>query len=110
MFSPIATFKKKLQQGDVLLGTTLTFTDPMAADALANTFDFIWIDQEHTAISPEALRNHLIVLRAQNTPALVRVCGTDTAFIKPVLDAGAAGIIAPQIRCVKEVQQLVEVQ
>jgi hypothetical protein len=25
----------------------------LRADALADTFDFIWIDQEHTAISPE---------------------------------------------------------
>ena len=76
-------------------------------DAIAGTFDFLWIDDEHAPISPETLRGHLLAARAHGTAALVRVPYLHTAFIKNALDTGAPGIVVPQIRGVEDVKQMV---
>src|SRR5690606_16225274 len=45
--------------------------------------------------------------RAGGICALVRVRSSELAFIKPVLDIGAHGIIVPQVRSAAEVQRVV---
>jgi len=103
----IVTFRQKLAAGHVCIGVGITFTDPLVTDALGNSADFFWIDLEHSAMSPEAVSGHLLSARARNVPAIVRVAGSDTILIKPVLDAGADGIVIPQVRSAEEVRQVV---
>ncbi|MHB9037427.1 MAG: HpcH/HpaI aldolase family protein [Armatimonadota bacterium] len=103
----ISKFRDNLKSGQVCIGASITFTDPLVTDALADSVDFFWIDLEHSLMSSEALAGHLLAARARCTPAIVRVTGSDTPFIKPVLDAGADGIIVPQIRSVDEVRRAV---
>jgi 2-keto-3-deoxy-L-rhamnonate aldolase RhmA len=103
----IARFKERLKAGDVCLGVAITLSDPLVIDALGNSIDFLWIDLEHTTRNPETLNGHLLAARARGVPAIVRVTSSDTAFIKPVLDAGADGIVVPQIRSVTEVERVV---
>ncbi len=107
MFDPVARFRERLAQGQVLIGPGIYLTDPQASEALADSVDFLWFDMEHSPMSMEALRGHLLVARSRNKPALVRVGGSDTPFIKPVLDAGAHGIVVPQIRSPEEVRRAV---
>lgn len=103
----INKFRQKLKNNIVCLGASISFTDPLVTDALGDSVDFFWIDLEHCAMSPEALSGHLLAARARKVPALVRTTGSTTPFIKPVLDAGAEGIIIPQIRTVDEVRGIV---
>lgn len=105
--SAIAQFRERLAADAVCIGASITFTDPRVTDALADSVDFLWIDLEHSLMSPEALSGHLLAARGRNTPALVRVTGSATPFIKPVLDLGADGIIVPQVRTADEVRQIV---
>ncbi len=105
--TPIVRFRERLQAGEVCIGASITLSDPHVTAALADSVDFFWIDLEHTMLSPEALNGHLLAARSKNVPALVRVTGSSTPFIKPVLDAGADGIIVPQVRTVAEVRQIV---
>ena len=107
MFGPIATFRQRLQAGDTLIGTAVSLTDPVASEALADSVDFLWLDQEHSTMSPEMLRANLMAARAKERPCFVRVTEGSTPFIKPVLDAGASGIVAPQVRTVDEVRRVV---
>ena len=107
MFEAIEEFRRRLSAGEVLIGSGLSFTDPQVADALADSVDFFWIDLEHSAMSPEAMRGHLLAARSRRTAAVVRVPGSDTAFIKPVIDAGAPGVVVPQVKSVEEVRQVV---
>jgi 2-keto-3-deoxy-L-rhamnonate aldolase RhmA len=107
MFAPIAEFRSRLRAGEVLLGTAIALTDPFSSEALADSVDFLWIDQEHTPMSPEALRAHLTALRGRGKPGLVRVTEGSTPFIKPVLDAGASGVVAPQVKSAEEVRRVV---
>ncbi|MCC7361406.1 MAG: hypothetical protein IT317_18110 [Anaerolineales bacterium] len=103
----INAFRRALAAGQFCLGAAVTFSDPLVTEALAEAVDFIWIDQEHSPLGPEALHGHLLAARSRRKPALVRVTAGETAFIKPVLDAGADGIIVPQVRTVAEVERAV---
>jgi 2-keto-3-deoxy-L-rhamnonate aldolase RhmA len=107
MMAGIEKFRSALAAGKACIGCGVGFSDPLVSDALAQSMDFLWIDLEHSAMSPEALSGHLLAARAGGVPALVRVPASGTPFIKPVLDAGADGIIVPQVRTVAEVEQVV---
>ncbi len=104
----IDRFRSNLRAGKICLGASITFTDPLVTEALADAVDFLWIDLEHSPMSPEALSGHLLAARGKQAPALVRVGMASTAAIKGALDAGAEGIIVPQVRTVEEVRQVVD--
>ena len=70
--------------------------------------DFLWIDLEHTPMGPEAMRGHLMAARGRRRAMVVRVPGSDTAIIKPILDAGAPGIVVPQVSSVAEVRGIID--
>ena len=107
MFDALERFRDRLQRGEVLIGTSIALADPLVTEALSGSVDFVWLDQEHTAISPETLRGHLMAARGAGTMAVVRVAGLGAAGLKPVLDAGAPGVVVPQVRTVEEVRQVV---
>lgn len=107
MFETIDQFRSKIDQGKVCLGAGITLSDSSIVEALAPAVDFFWIDLEHTHLSYETVLTHLIAARAGAAPALVRVRGSDTPHIKPLLDIGASGIIVPQVRSADEVRQVV---
>ena len=107
MFGPIQEFREKLDRGETLIGAAVAASDPIVTDALADSVDFMWYDQEHSPMSYEALRSHLITARGKQRPTVVRVTQGSTPFVKPVLDSGASGVIAPQVRTVDEVKQFV---
>ena len=96
MFAAIEQFRERLKAGELLVGTTVTLSDSLVIDAIADSVDFLWIDQEHTPVGPESLRTHMLAIRGRSKPALVRVSGPGPEQIKPVLDAGAHGVIVPQ--------------
>ena len=104
---PIEAFRSALAQDKPRIGCSVGFSDPLVSDALSSAMDFLWIDLEHSPMSPEALSGHLPAARAGGIPAIVRVPGVGTPFIKPVLDAGADGVVVPQVRTVEEVRSVV---
>lgn len=105
--SPIAKFRDRLTSKRVQIGAAITLSDPLVSDALASRVDFLWIDLEHTAMNPQSMVTHLISARGRDKPSLVRVMQGTEAFIKPILDAGADGIIVPRVRSEDEVLQAV---
>jgi 2-keto-3-deoxy-L-rhamnonate aldolase RhmA len=104
----IIGFRQKLAAGQLCLGSAITLNDPLVSDALGDSVDFFWVDTEHGPMSAEALTGHFLAARCHNVPALVRTPTCNVAFIKPALDAGADGVIIPQIRTVDEVRQVVD--
>lgn len=100
-------FRNKIRSGQVCLGTGITFTDPTVTEAVSNTVDFVWIDMEHTPLSLESVQGHIMATKGSDTAPLVRVRWNDPVLIKPVLDMGAAGIIAPMVRNAEEARRAV---
>ncbi|HCN10231.1 MAG TPA: 4-hydroxy-2-oxo-heptane-1,7-dioate aldolase, partial [Lentisphaeria bacterium] len=107
MFDAVIEFRRRLQAGEVLLGSGIYMTDPQASAALADSTDFFWFDLEHQAMSIDTLRTHLLTVRHNKTPAIVRVPPSEAPLVQNVLDAGAHGIVAAQVRTVAEVESIV---
>src|SRR5437870_5642771 len=100
-------FREKLQRGELCLGVGITFADPTVTEALCNSFDFLWIDMEHSALSLETVQGHIMATKGSDTTPIVRVPWNDPVLIKPVLDIGAAGIIVPLIRTADDARRAV---
>lgn len=107
MFDPINAFRQRIADGELLVGTSIALSDAQTSEALAPSLDFLWIDLEHAPMSPEAMRGHLLAARYKGTPVVVRVADYTTPYVKNALDAGAPGVIAPQITSVDQVRSFV---
>ena len=102
------TLKAKLRAGELLRGTILTIGAAEVAELLATAgFDWLFVDAEHGALDP---RDVLGILQAVagRTPCLVRIPALDEAWIKRALDAGADGIIVPQVGSAEEARRAVQ--
>lgn len=105
--SHINQMREKLRAGELVVGASITMSDPTVTEALAPSVDFVWIDLEHNPTNLESMLGHLIAARAAETPSLVRIPANDAAWIKRVLDSGAEGIILPQSASAQEVADFV---
>ncbi len=91
-----AEFRRRLLAGDKLYGTMVTLQSPELVETLCYLgFDWLFIETEHAPLLPLAVQD--IVRAAGTTPCLVRLSRSDEISIKRALDAGAAGIIVPQV-------------
>lgn len=100
-------FRARLRAGERLYGTLLTLGSVEAAEILGGLgFDWLFLDAEHGALEP---RDVLLLLQAigGRTPSLVRIPSLDEAWVKRVLDAGAEGIIVPQVETVAQAERAV---
>jgi 2-keto-3-deoxy-L-rhamnonate aldolase RhmA len=101
--------KKKLAGGDAALGTWICSTDTMSAEMMGHAgFDWLMIDMEHSHISPETLRNLIMATDRFSCAPIVRTKVGDIDSIKLSLDAGAKGVIIPQINTPDEAQWAVK--
>jgi len=101
--------RKKLQAGCTCLGTFIYSTDPCETELLCGSgFDFLIIDSEHTAAGIETVQQHIMATKGTGVAAIVRVPWNDPVRIKPVLDAGADGILVPLIKTAEHARQAVE--
>ena len=97
--------KERLEAGDPVLGTWIWFTDPCSAEMMAQAgFDWLLIDVEHSHIGPESLRNIIMAVDRYECAPIVRTKVGDIDSIKVSLDAGAMGVIIPQINTPEEAQ------
>lgn len=88
--------RQRLLTNENLIGTLVSIPCPEIVELLSMVgFDWLFLDAEHGAFAPGEIVT--LLQAAGSTPCLVRIPGPDPAWIKKVLDAGAAGIIVPQI-------------
>jgi 2-keto-3-deoxy-L-rhamnonate aldolase RhmA len=97
------TLKRKWKSGQPSAGMWLRLTDPTIVDMVGDLgFDWVMFDAEHIAYDLQPLQNLFIALKGTNTLPLLRVYDNDPAYIKRVLDIGAAGVLVPQINSAAE--------
>lgn len=70
-------------------------------------FDAIILDTEHGAHGSEALGQLILAAHARDIYPLVRVRSSEPTEIAAALDAGAAGVIVPQIGSLQEAERAV---
>ena len=98
-------FKAKLERGEVCLGSWVTFSDPCVGECMALAgFDFLFMDMEHSPNDYLWVQAMCMALKGTGCAPMVRVPWNDMVMIKRVLDVGAAGVILPWIRSVRDVE------
>ena len=97
------TLKSKWKSGKPSPGMWLRLTDPTIADMIGDLgFDWVIFDAEHIAYDLQPLQSLFMALKGTPTLPLLRVYDNDPAYIKRVLDIGAAGVLVPQINSAAE--------
>ncbi|HEX9012627.1 MAG TPA: aldolase/citrate lyase family protein [Anaerolineaceae bacterium] len=102
-----SSLRERLARGDTLLGTLVTLPSPESAEILAAAgFDWLFIDLEHSAMSP---RDAQAILQGvgKRAACLLRVPLNDEIWIKKALDTGAEGVIIPLVKTAAEAEQAV---
>lgn len=96
-----------LHKGQAVFGTLIVSPSPRWPEAVATCgLDFVFIDTEHIPIDRAQLSWLCQTYAAIGIPPLVRVPSPDPHAATMVLDGGAAGIIAPYVESVEQVQAL----
>lgn len=99
-------FRQQLLAKETLIGTLISIPSAEIVELLSLTgFDWLFLDAEHGAFGPTEIIS--LLQAAHDCPCLVRIPGPDEAWIKKVLDAGAAGIIVPQISSAEQAQDVI---
>jgi 4-hydroxy-2-oxoheptanedioate aldolase len=98
--------KRRLQEGKVVCGYGVTMACPGVAQVLcASGADFLTIDLEHGALDPSSAHALIAAMAGNTCVPVVRVATTKSWAVKPVLDAGALGLVFPMIRSADELQE-----
>src|SRR3989441_5896999 len=100
--------KQRLAAGKACFGSLLNFGDPLVAELMASVgFDWLLVDTEHGPIDLATLATMFATITRYPCAPLVRVHALDEANVKRVLDAGAWGVLAPNVRTREEAELLV---
>src|SRR5580658_2860945 len=91
----------------LLIGTVLTLPGAVTAELFSEPLDVVWIDLEHGALGRAEAQEMILGAQAASTLALVRLGHADAAgLVGPMLDAGADGIVAADVRSADQAQWL----
>ncbi|MBI4589702.1 MAG: 2-dehydro-3-deoxyglucarate aldolase [Candidatus Rokubacteria bacterium] len=100
--------KVKLREGKAVAGTWLNLGDPIAAEAIAALgFDWLVVDTEHSPIGLDAMAHMFQAIGRFPTAPMARIPWNSEEHIKRVLDAGAWGFVAPNVRSRAEAELVV---
>jgi 4-hydroxy-2-oxoheptanedioate aldolase len=92
------TLRDRLDGGTPLIGAWLQMTNPLAAEIIGRAgYDWVGLDTQHGIIGYEGMVSMLQALAVSGAPAVVRVSSNAPGEIMRALDAGAQGIIVPNI-------------
>lgn len=96
--APINRVKSVLQSGGVAIGPIVQLPSPPMMSLLARAgFDWLWIDMEHGPIGIETAQLMIDATKGTPTVPLARIPWNHHWLAKPVLDAGAMGVVTPTV-------------
>jgi len=102
--------KSKLRNRERIFGGWVSYADPGITETFAKAgFDFIAIDMEHTTISLAEARQIITSCHAENVTCLPRPVSHNNDIVKPLLEAGADGMIIQMVETAEEVRRLIDI-
>lgn len=100
--------REKLAKGEPVIGTFVSLPSPPFVQILAASgFDFLIVDCEHGPIGPETAQAMITATAVAPCVPLARVAWNLPWLAKPLLDAGALGIVFPLIRSAEDARAAV---
>jgi 2-keto-3-deoxy-L-rhamnonate aldolase RhmA len=102
------TLKRKLLAGQKVCGVLMEFHSPEMVELFGHLgYDFVFLDGQHCGLNVDVARGLIRAADLTGMTSLVRVPRNDASIILEYLDAGAGGIIVPNITTRAEVQAAV---
>lgn len=107
--APPVPLKQALADKRLTIGTWLSFADPFLAEMMVTHggFDWVVVDMEHSGTGLADQARLIQVIGLAGAVPLVRVGANDRFMIKRALDAGAGGVIVPQVNSATEAEEAV---
>ena len=101
--------KQALRSRQQTIGSWVTFPSEASAEIMAKAgFEWLVLDMEHAPLDISAAARLIRVIDLAGLPALCRLPAYDPAIAKCVLDAGAAGILVPNVQSAADARRAVE--
>ena len=101
--------KKSLTEHKQSFGCWVTLAHPLIPEILASAgFDWLCVDMEHSSIDLKDLLALIIAIESNGLVPLVRVGENNPNLIKRVMDAGAYGVIVPNVNNAQDAQAAVD--
>lgn len=95
--------KQRLAAGEIAIGAKVDLATPDIVEMVGVAgYDFVWIDCEHGIIDLETATHMMRAADATGTTPVVRVPDHNPTSIARLLDAGAMGIIVPNVTTAAE--------
>ena len=103
--------KSKLLRRERVFGGWVSYREAAIAETFAKAdFDFVAIDMEHTTITTDQANRIITGVQAESCTCLPRPVSHNNDFIKPLLEAGADGLIIPVVNNQEDAQRQVQLQ
>lgn len=104
----VEKLRAKLEKEELCFGTHCFFTDPDFYEICGMLgYDYIWIDSEHASVSFPMLKTAILATQAGGISAIVRAADHQVCNAKPILEAGADGIVFPMVNTAEEARHCV---
>ncbi len=101
------TFQEKIRNCNPVCGPIVHLGDVIPTEIFAALgFDYIWLDMEHTTLSPEQVHHHILAARNEGVAAIVRVPVHDLTMTKRIMEIGPDGIIFPMVTGYDDAKEL----
>jgi 2-dehydro-3-deoxyglucarate aldolase len=99
----VSNLKRKLMNGSLCLGSWISLGHPAIAEIFANAgFEWVVLDLEHSTITIERAGELIRTIDLAGSVPMVRLTSNDINLIKRVMDAGAHGIVVPNVNTPEE--------
>jgi 2-keto-3-deoxy-L-rhamnonate aldolase RhmA len=103
------TVKLKLQEGKMVVGGTVSSSDPDIYCAMAGAgFDFLWIEMQHSPLSYQEVARMIWACRGAAAMPFIRVPDATEGDIQKAVDIGAVGIIIPMVENLEKVKAAIK--
>ena len=103
--------KRKLAAREHVFGGWVSYREAAIAETFAKAgMDFVAIDMEHTTISTDQANRIITGVQSEGVACLPRPVSHSNDYIKPILEAGADGLIFQMVNTPEEVEALIQLQ
>ncbi len=105
---PKGSLRKRLREGEFVLGSFLELPSPQTAEIMALAgLDFLVVDCEHGTMDASDVEHLIRAVQCAGASAMVRVAEIGTLTLRQPLDSGASGIQVPQLTSREEAESVV---
>ena len=107
-YEPIEALRHILDQDETYHAMCVLPSAEVAEIMARAGFDWLLLDMQHALVDRQTMVNMLRALEISRVPAMVRAPWNRPELVGWVLDAGAAGVVAPMINSGEEARELVK--